>query len=393
MIRVAVLSPAAALGGAERSLLTFLKAAQGTLVEARVLLPREGPLGGALTRLGVPWEVVPMPPAVLRLSRQRGVLSPGQFMKGICEGISYAVRLGRRLNRLAPEVIYTNGIKSHVLGALLRPWVKGRLIWHLRDFWEGRYVGYLADRGPHAIIANSRATAQSLQKRLNQPEKITVVHNAVDPEEFSPSGPLPLPGPWEGFSPRVGLVAALTRLKGHSLFFDAARLVRKEFPQAGFIVVGGEIYDSGGEAGFQKELNRWMRRAGLQDRVLFTGFQAEVAPWYRALDVVVNASLKPETFGRTLLEAMACGRAVVGPRAGGVPEFVTQGKNGLLYEMGRVEDLAAAVLLLLKNPSLRQRLGAAGRETALTTCDPQQHARRILAIFLTKHGNHGITQD
>ena len=50
-MRVAILSPAAELGGAERSLLTFLKAAQGTLVEAVVLLPREGPLAAALTRI------------------------------------------------------------------------------------------------------------------------------------------------------------------------------------------------------------------------------------------------------------------------------------------------------------------------------------------------------
>ena len=73
-MRLAILSPSAELGGAERNLLTFLKAAQQTLVEAVVLLPREGPLSDALTGLHVPWEVAPMPRAVMSLSREPGVL-------------------------------------------------------------------------------------------------------------------------------------------------------------------------------------------------------------------------------------------------------------------------------------------------------------------------------
>jgi glycosyltransferase involved in cell wall biosynthesis len=381
MMRVVVLSPAAELGGAERSLLTFLKAAQGTLIRARVILPRVGPLGAALDKLGVPWEVVLMPPSILRVSRLPGGLAPGWPLKALVQGAGYAARLARRLNRLAPEVIYTNGIKSHVLGALLRPWVKGRIIWHLRDFWPGRYVGLLADLGPHAIIANSRATAENLQERLQHPEKVTVVHNAVDPVEFSPTGPLPPPGPWSEYSPRVGLVAAFARWKGHALFLEAARRLAPEFPTAGFYIVGGEIYDSGGEPGYEDYLLRLVRESGLQDRVRFTGFQANIAPWYRALDVVVNASVKPEPFGRTLLEAMACGRAVVGPRAGGVPEFVRHRENGLLYEMGQAAELTEAMGSLLRSPSLRARLAKASIETATRFFSPEQHAATLVQLF------------
>ena len=93
MIRVAVLSPAAELGGAERSLLTFLKVAQGNLVDAVVLLPREGPLGQALQGMGVPWEVVPMPPALLRLSRQKSDRSLGGMLKGLVHSLGYATTM------------------------------------------------------------------------------------------------------------------------------------------------------------------------------------------------------------------------------------------------------------------------------------------------------------
>ena len=383
-MRLAILSPAAELGGAERSLLTFLKAAQGTLVEAMVLLPREGPLAGALTRLNVPWEVAPMPREVMSLSREQGAQSAAGLLKAILPGLRYAAGLRCKINHLAPEVIYTNGIKSHVMAALLAPWVKGRVVWHLRDFWPGRYAGFLADRGTDAIIANSRAVAQDLQKRLRHPGKITVVHNAVDPEEFSPDGPTPPPGAWSKFGLRVGLVAAFARLKGHARFFDAARHIAEEFPQAGFLVVGGEIYDSGRAAGYGDCLRRQARESGLEDRVQFTGFQTDMAPWYRAMDVVVSASVQPESFGRTLLEAMSCGRAVVGPRAGGIPEFVRHGDNGLLYDMGDSEELAAAVIALLRSPALRARLGKAGREAALKHFSPKKHAALIARVL------HGV---
>ena len=115
--------------------------------------------------------------------------------------------------------------------------------------------------------------------------------------------------------------------------------------------------------------------------MVFTGFQRDMAPWYRAMDIVVSASTQPEGFGRTLLEAMACGKPVVGPNAGGIPEFVRHGENGLLYEMGNADALGAAILTLSRDPGLRKRLGAAGCETAVQRFSPAGHAvaiRRVL---------------
>jgi glycosyltransferase involved in cell wall biosynthesis len=298
---------------------------------------------------------------------------------------AYLYHLALAIRKLNPDVLYTNGIKPHIIGELLRPLLRVPTIWHLRDNWGGALVGRLADLGPHRIIANSRATAAFLQKDMKHPHKVVVVHNAVDVAEFSPEGDTV---PLETAGPKIGLVAALARLKGHALLLQAAERILSEFPSATFYFIGGSIYDTMAEVGYEDELRQMIAAKSLAEQVVLTGFQPQMAPWYRAMDVVVNASIRPESFGRTLLEAMACGKAVVGPKAGGIPEFVQPGKTGLLYEMGNAGALAEAVLSLLREPGWRQNLGAAGREAAVRRFAPEPHAQAISHILL--EGSLGV---
>ena len=75
-------------------------------------------------------------------------------------------------------------------------------------------------------------------------------------------------------------------------------------------------------------------------------------------------SHQPEGLGLVFLEAMACSVPVIASRAGGTPEIVTDGGNGLLIERNDEAELARAMRRLLDDPALRGRLGAQGRETA-----------------------------
>jgi glycosyltransferase involved in cell wall biosynthesis len=71
-----------------------------------------------------------------------------------------------------------------------------------------------------------------------------------------------------------------------------------------------------------------------------------------------------EAFGIVLLEAMACGKPVVASNVGGIPFVVEEGKTGLLFESGNVEDLADKIVTILKDEELREKMGEAGRERA-----------------------------
>jgi glycosyltransferase involved in cell wall biosynthesis len=382
-LRRVVLSAAAQLGGAERSLLTFLRHGADNGVEATVLLPRNGPLARELSELDVPWSVVRQPGALLCQSRRATAAGAALLVPAVAQTPGYLARLAAAVRRARPDVVYTNGIKCHLLAAALRPLLGVRTVWHLRDFWRAKAAGRLADHAADLVIANSRATALAIQRNMRRPDRVAAIHNAVDVHRFRPTGPRAEPpaGRQDDGRPRIALAAAFARWKGHHLLLRAAPRVLAEFPQARLFLIGGPIYDTVAERGYASELHRAVRERGLARNVVFTGFQADMAPWYRAVDVVVNASVRPEPFGRTLLEAMACGRAVVGPNAGGVPEFVRPGHTGLLYEMEDAEGLAHALAVVLRSRSLRERLGAAGRRAVLSRFRAEQHAQAVAAAL------------
>jgi glycosyltransferase involved in cell wall biosynthesis len=115
----------------------------------------------------------------------------------------------------------------------------------------------------------------------------------------------------------------------------------------------------------------------------FVPFQRDVAPAYRALDIVVHASTKPEPFGLSVLEAMACGRPVIVSEAGGVRELVTSDEQGLTHPPGDVNALASRMALLLDDPARRERLGASGRRTAVALFDRARSAGALADVYLS----------
>jgi glycosyltransferase involved in cell wall biosynthesis len=104
----------------------------------------------------------------------------------------------------------------------------------------------------------------------------------------------------------------------------------------------------------------------LRENVRFAGSvrYSTIANLYRQADILVNPALS-EPFGRSLVEANACGVPIVAARAGGTVELVDHGKNGLLVEPGDANELAQALQKLLEDHSLRRKMGSNGRQFVL----------------------------
>jgi glycosyltransferase involved in cell wall biosynthesis len=402
MRRVLFLNVAGEIGGAERSLLDLLASLRraAPAVELSLLLAADGPLRGRAERLGVAVTVLPMPDAVRGLGdsglrgagRWRSLATlAGRGIGAFADACQYARLLRRFVGALRPDVIHSNSIKFHLLTRLAR--LRGPLVvWHVRDFLGvrplmARVLRYAS--GGVGAVAISQAVGDDTRKVLPG-VPVAVVYNAIDTDEFSP-GPgdgawldrlaeLPPAGPEVV---RVGLVATYARWKGQGVFLEAAaRTARNPAMKAVlFYLVGGPIYHTAGSQWSEAELRERGRSLLDAGRLGFVPFQQEPAAVYRALDVVVHASTLPEPFGRTIVEAMACGRAVIAANAGGAAELFTEGRDALGVSPGDADSLARAVDELAADPALRERLGRQGRVTAVERFHRDRLGPEVLAAY------------
>jgi len=188
-----------------------------------------------------------------------------------------------------------------------------------------------------------------------------VLYPGVDAARFTPEGPdfrrlLALES-----RPVIGTLSRLVERKGFDTVLRAMPRVLEEFPDALYLVVG--------DGPDRPRLEALTRKLGIGDSVHFAGAADEesLAAWFRTLDVFVMPSREiassghVEGFGIVFLEAGACGRPVLGGRSGGVVEAVQDGVSGRLVNPGDPEDLAQALLGMLRDPHQARAMGRAGR--------------------------------
>jgi glycosyltransferase involved in cell wall biosynthesis len=245
----------------------------------------------------------------------------------------------------------------------------------------------LASRWVSGAIAISPAVAADL-KILGLEGRTRLIANALDVHEYCPA---PAEGPSldelarlpSASCLRVGLIASYARWKGHGVFLEAAALLANSRPAlpVRFYVIGGPIYQTRGSQYEQRELRNLAGRLGVADRIGFIDFQANVAPIYRGLDVVVHASTAPEPFGLTIIEAMACGKPVVASLAGGVVDIIEPGRDALGVPPGDAPALASALHSLLGDSSLRFALGEQARRTVCERFDQRRIGPEVLEVY------------
>jgi glycosyltransferase involved in cell wall biosynthesis len=401
-MRICWLSVSDQLGGSEMALLNMLEALRRERPDwtHHVVLPGNGPLRPRVEAAGASCAVVPMPPALSRVGESatararwspRATIALGLRLGATAVALrTYETALARTIASFQADVVHTNGLKAHVLGARAGL-ADAILVWHLHEYVSQRRVTRWLMRhyAPRcrAIVANSASVASDVASIFDAGPPVHVVRNAVDLNAFRPDGPgldldelagLP-PAPVDVV--RVGLVATFARWKGHDVFLDALQRIPTSVPIRGYIV-GGPLYDTSGSQYSRRELEVMIDARNLRCRVGLTGF-VDAAAAMRALDVVVHASIEPEPFGLAIAEAMGCGRAVVTTAWGGAAELVDAGRDALVARPADSRALATAIERLAADPELRMALGARARAAALTRFTTERLAAGLAQVFET----------
>jgi glycosyltransferase involved in cell wall biosynthesis len=156
----------------------------------------------------------------------------------------------------------------------------------------------------------------------------------------------------------IGLFGRITELKGQHLLIEAIDQLKDEGLTLTALIVGHSMEDA-----YLRRLKRIVLEKKLQDEIIFVGFYPEPTALMQCLDLLVLTT-RCETFGLVLVEGMHVGVPVIGSNAGGVPEIIDHGINGLLFESENVQVLADAIRRLYADPELRRQLVAAGKQKA-----------------------------
>jgi glycosyltransferase involved in cell wall biosynthesis len=177
------------------------------------------------------------------------------------------------------------------------------------------------------------------------------------------------------------MIAHFTQWKGHLVFLDVVeRLVREGRPVAA-LVVGGSIYETDGHQEYEHEVRTRCQTLRLTKHVVFTGYQACVADYLNAADILVHPPTRPEPFGLGVIEAMALGKPVVAAAAGGILETVASGATGLLVPPADSDAFTQAVRSLLDNSRGRKEMGERGRERVGQLFTPGLHVSRVERVY------------
>jgi L-malate glycosyltransferase len=239
-----------------------------------------------------------------------------------------------------------------------------------------RVAHRVIDRLAAGWVVNSRAIAASLVRGIGADEKrVHVVYNGLDFEGLVS----PLTGSearcrlgLEQTARTVTMIAQLRPEKNHLMFLEVAAAVLVDCPAARFLLAG-----DGRE---RPAVEQRARSLGIADAVLLLGNRADVPDILAASEVSVLTSPR-EGLSNALLESMATGKPVVSTAYPGVEELVTDGQEGFVVPCGDAQAMARAVIRLLADSELRQRIGQQGRKTAETRFSLDAMGSSLLGVY------------
>ncbi|MFP8843613.1 glycosyltransferase family 4 protein [Shewanella baltica] len=175
---------------------------------------------------------------------------------------------------------------------------------------------------------------------------------------------------------KVVMACRLLREKGVYEFVEAARQVKKRFPESKFLLVGAPDLDNPNTV-TQHEIEQWVE----ENLIIYLGQRTDIPSIFSDSNIVCLPSFYGEGVPKVLIEAAACGRAIVTTDNPGCRDAVKNGITGLCVPVKDANALAAAIIKLIESPKLRQEMGASARIFAENEFDVQAVVDKHLKIY------------
>lgn len=367
------------LYGASQSLLRLAGALPPLGFQPTILLPVDGPLGNWARAAGLPVRIQPS----LRVIR-RSIFNPAGLTPFFLGFPSAVLETARWIRREGFNLVHTN------LGTVVSSAWSARCagvphIWHMRDWFQE--FGVLWRPYAHYILGFSQkviCVSEPVARQFPVSPKICVLHNGLDLAKF----PILEQGEQAearrrfGFEPHETVVGTVGRIKfvrkGQEYLLQAVHVLRQQGLTLRVLLAGGAAPGSENHIPRMKAL---AQELGLENAVVFAGEMSDPRPAYAAMDCFVLPSAQPEPFGGVVLEAMALQLPVVATAIGGSPEQVVSEVTGFLVPPADPYALAEKLRVLFLDPSLRERMGNAGRARVGTHFSLSRTVQGVASIY------------
>lgn len=347
------------LGGAQRVLEAVLGSLE-TEFDPIVAFPNQGPFRDAVEAKGIGTLTIPI--GDYRSGRKSFMEMASFAFRSVLCGFQLAALIRKRRVTL----VYINGPRCLPSG-VFAAWLTGRpSLFHLHLILTRKAEVFLVTRLARSvsrIVACSRAAARSLldaDPRLS--EKTEVLYSPV-PGQIVPAFEHTQGGPSSSArSFTVGMVGRITDVKGQHLLLKAVGKLPAEIrDRLRILVVGDPAPASKADLRYANKLRSLALQFGLQDNIVWGGYQTDPGPCYASMDVLVHPALWAEAMGLVILEALQRGVPVIAARIGGIPEIIDNGTNGLLVAPGDEDALGQALKRFVEDDSFRKRLQKGAR--------------------------------
>lgn len=326
----------------------------------------------------------------LPLPRPKRGRSIGSYLRDLVETARGARRLARIIRRERVSLVHVNEILD-VYGGIAAKMAGVPCVWHIRadiSSWPfalrmvlPRIVAGLSSE----IIAVSASVEEEVFRLQGvDTPKVSVIHDpGPDPSAFRPDLNGAAFRRELGLGDRAGIVVLVAKMvepKGHEVLIRAVPNILASFPNAHFVIVGGEL-EGPHHRRYAARVRRLPNELGIGSAVTFTGYRSDIPQIMAAADIVTHCSTHPDPFPGVVLQGMALGKAVVASDIGGPREQIDDGRSGILVAPGDSAALARAIIDLLGDPAKRASLGRVAATRVRERFTSDGFYRRLSAAY------------
>lgn len=354
MKKILFLHAGSELYGADIVMLELIKGINKEKFYPIVMLPNDGPLVEKLKAEKIEVIVEKYPILRRKYYNIKGIITY------LINYMKYSKRISKYIKSNNIDIVHIN--TSAVLeGYYLHRKNNVKIIWHIHEIlikpkFIAKIIYKIIAKSADKVICVSKAVKEHFQT-ITKRSDVIVIYNGVDNNKFKPIKDIERVKKEFCIKDNdivVGMVGRINAWKGQMDFLKAMELVTHRIPNVRILLVGG-VFE--GEEWRKEEIEKYIKSSINSEKIVIKDFREDVAQIYNIMDIFVLPSTNPDPLPTVVLEAMACGKPIVGYKHGGICEMVEENENGLFAEVRNIEDLGNKIAKLIEDQNVRYEMG------------------------------------